>query len=136
MMEIPRLLIVEDDAVNINMLSGLLRNDYQISIARTKKRALEILENEDISLVLLDLNLPDGKGLDICEQFKSDKTRFSPPFMVVMTGYDEENTEVSCFEAGANEFISKPIKKESFLARLALQTQLMKEAKRKEMCLS
>ena len=47
-MEIPRLLIVEDDAVNINMLSGLLRDDYQISIARTKKRALEILENEDI----------------------------------------------------------------------------------------
>lgn len=135
-METPRLLIVEDDAVNINMLSGLLRDDYQISIARTKKRALEILENEDISLILLDLNLPDGKGLEICEKFKSEETRFSAPFVVVMTGSDEIHTEVSCFQAGANEFISKPIKKESFLARLALQADLLKVAKRKEICFS
>ncbi len=135
-METPRLLIVEDDAVNINMLSGLLRDDYQISIARTKKRALEILENEDISLVLLDLNLPDGRGLDICEKFKSETERFAAPFVIVMTGSDEINTEVRCFQAGANEFITKPIQKESFLARLALQTELLKAAKHKELCLS
>jgi putative two-component system response regulator len=120
-----RILIVEDDAVNISLLSGLLRDNFSISIARTKARALEIIAKELIHIILLDLNLPDGSGFDICDAVKAEGDFLKVPLVVVMTGSSDEQTELESFSRGANEFITKPINKDIFLARLSLQSSIV-----------
>ncbi|MBF7072979.1 response regulator [Glaciecola sp. MH2013] len=120
-----RLLIVEDDAVNISLLSGLLREHYQISIARTKTRACEILDTEQIQIVLLDLNLPDGSGVDICDKYNRSASPIDEPLFIVMTGDTNKQTEIDCFAVGATEFITKPIDKHTFMARMKIQSAII-----------
>ena len=118
-----RVLIVEDDPVNISLLSGLMVGRYQISIARTKQRALDILQNEEIGIVLLDLHLPDGNGMDICKMLKLTNKRDDAPIVIVMTGTQEPSVEAQCLLAGASDFMVKPLNVEVFNARLEIQAQ-------------
>ena len=68
-----RILIVEDEKVNLELLKIVLQNDYDLLTAENGTDALEIINNEStLSLVLLDLNLPDMGGLDILNQMKEE----------------------------------------------------------------
>ena len=120
-----RVLIVEDDAVNISLISGLLVKDYPLSIARTKARALQILETEEIGIVLLDLNLPDGKGIDICKRVKHGNKHSDAPIFIVMTGSNDSLAELECLRAGASDYIVKPFDVEVFKARLEIQADII-----------
>ena len=67
-----RVLIVEDEIINQEMLKETLSGTYDVSVASTGKEALDIIreQNETISTILLDLNLPDMDGIDILKQIK------------------------------------------------------------------
>ncbi len=115
---IRRILVVEDDLINREILSLMLRDTYDILIAETGKQALELLESDygTLSLVLLDLNLPDMKGVDILRRIKENALTARLP-VIVMTA--DQNAEVECLTLGATDFISKPYpKQEIVLARI------------------
>ena len=115
---IRRILVVEDDLINREILSLMLRDTYDILIAETGKQALELLESDygTLSLVLLDLNLPDMKGVDILGHIKGNALTARLP-VIVMTA--DQNAEVECLTLGATDFISKPYpKQEIVLARI------------------
>ena len=115
---IRRILVVEDDLINREILSLMLRDTYDILIAETGKQALELLESDygTLSLVLLDLNLPDMKGVDILGRIKGNALTARLP-VIVMTA--DQNAEVECLTLGATDFISKPYpKQEIVLARI------------------
>ena len=115
---IRRILVVEDDLINREILSLMLRDTYDILIAETGKQALELLESDygTLSLVLLDLNLPDMKGVDILRRIKGNALTARLP-VIVMTA--DQNAEVECLTLGATDFISKPYpKQEIVLARI------------------
>ena len=112
------ILVVEDDLINREILSLMLRDTYDILIAETGKQALELLESDygTLSLVLLDLNLPDMKGVDILRRIKGNALTARLP-VIVMTA--DQNAEVECLTLGATDFISKPYpKQEIVLARI------------------
>ncbi len=102
-----RILIVEDEPINQQILAAYLESDYELIIADSGEQAKTTIERENraISLILLDLNLPDLHGLDILRWIKAGST-FSKIPVIVMTSDGE--AEVESLNIGAIDFITKP----------------------------
>ena len=116
-----RILVVEDEEINREMLNFLLQDTYDVVFAETGGRAMTVLEEqyETLSLVLLDLNLPDMKGTDILRSIKSDiRTALIP--VIVMTA--DQDAEVECLNLGATDFIPKPYPKQAVVLARILRT--------------
>lgn len=103
-----RILIIEDEPINLEMLRFMLEDRYEILAAMSGGQGLDILqkEAETISLILLDLNLPDIHGLDVLREIKSISESTIRLPVIVMTA--EKTAEVESLTLGAIDFIPKP----------------------------
>lgn len=111
------ILIVEDDSFNVAFFIELLQHtNIKYLIGKTGQQAISLFtDNEDINLVLMDIKLPDTSGYEVTKSLK--KIRPEIP-IIAQTAYASENEKNKSFEAGCIDFISKPIKKDSFLTVL------------------
>ncbi len=117
-------LIVEDDFVNRELLNAYLQQEYEILCAETGEEALRIIHqnSETLSLVLLDLNLPGMKGLELLREIKKDTDLFRIPVIVLTSDTD---SEVESLGSGASDFIPKPYPRhEIILARVRRSIEL------------
>ena len=117
-------LIVEDDFVNREVLNAYLQQEYEILCAETAEEALRIIHgnSETLSLVLLDLNLPGMKGLDLLREIKKDMDLSRIPVIVLTS---DTESEVDSLNAGASDFIPKPYPRhEIILARVRRSIEL------------
>ena len=117
-------LIVEDDFVNRELLKADLEQEYRILCAETGVEALEKIHQYSgvLSLVLLDLNLPGLKGLDVLREIKKDMDLSRIPVIVLTADTD---SEVQSLNAGASDFIPKPYpRQEIILARIRRSIEL------------
>ena len=122
-----RILVIEDEFINREILGYMLRDSYDLVFAETGAKALELLEEQQdtLSLVLLDLNLPDMKGMDILRRVKSEDFNAQLP-VIVMTA--DQDAEVECLNLGAIDFIPKPYpKQEVILARVLRTIELFED---------
>ena len=100
-----KILIIEDDKnLNKGVSFALKKEGYEVFSAYSKKEGEREILNKDIDFLLLDINLPDGSGLDLCKEIRS-KINFP---IVFFTANDTEEDMVRGFEAGADDYISKP----------------------------
>ena len=110
-----KLLIVEDDLDLQEGLAFSMKNEgYQILCAQGKAEGLQMMERERCDCVLLDCNLPDGNGFDLCARIKGE--RDIPIFM--LTARDTEMDEVKALETGMDDFMSKPFSLAVLKARI------------------
>lgn len=110
-----KLFLLEDVSAIATGLAYSLQNEgYTVSIAKTVKEALKIISNEDFSLYILDLTLPDGSGYDVC---KAIKKRGDYP-VIFLTAYDDEVNVIMGLELGADDYISKPFRVKELMARI------------------
>ena len=102
-----KILIVEDEFVNREILSAMLDSEYEIIFAESGKETRDILRKQgvEISLVLLDLNLPDCHGLDILREIKENPPTSRLPVIILTS---DKEAEVECLNLGAIDFIPKP----------------------------
>ena len=121
-----RILLVEDDIVNREMLKESLGGTYNIVIAETGEDALSILRTqyETISIVLLDLNLPGIKGVEVLKRIKANPAYSHLP-VIVMTS--EGEAEVECLTLGAIDFIPKPYPPSKVILARILRTVELSE---------
>ena len=111
-------LIVEDEPDLLDLLKEELADTYHVEEARTANEAVQKVTKAALDLVLLDLNMPDRNGIDLCREFRqSVHTRNIPIF--ILTGQTDEATQLSCFDNGADDFISKPFSFPLLKARIA-----------------
>ncbi len=111
-----KILIVEDSPSNARTYQGFLKHEgYEATIAATSKEASAELEKEDPSLVLLDLHLPDGDGMDILAMLQ---TRPDPVPVIVITANASLNVAVKAMRAGAMDFLVKPFDKTRLIATI------------------
>ena len=89
----------------------------------------EQLNSSDFSLILLDLMLPDGSGLDLCREIKSDKDK-SPTPIIILTAKDDEVDKVVGFELGADDYVTKPFSVRELILRI--KAVLKRGAEKKE----
>ena len=113
-----KLLIVEDDKKLNDGIRLALRNDsFFFYSCRTLQEARKILSREDIALVLLDVNLPDGNGIDFVKEIRKS----SQVPIILLTVNNMEVDIVTGLEAGANDYITKPFSLMVLRARVSVQ---------------
>jgi signal transduction histidine kinase len=113
----PRILIVDDDRVNRELLIAYLTGgEYELSEATSGIRALELAAELPPDLVLLDVMMPGMDGFEATRRLKSLSSEFLP--VVLVTALDDTASRVRGFDAGADEFLTKPVSRPELLARL------------------
>lgn len=110
-----RLLIVEDDNTLLEGLGYILEElEYVVITAQTIKDAFKLIEKENIDLILLDCNLPDGSGYDFCETIRDS---FHGK-VLILTSRNTEVDEIKAFKVGADDYISKPFSTAVLIERI------------------
>jgi phosphoserine phosphatase RsbU/P len=123
-LESPIILIVEDDIVSARVLESLLRRDgFQVLHAPSIAKGEALAHTNPVSLILLDLNLPDGNGLDLCRQLVQDPLMDGIPIMFV-SSEDDPAVKVQGFEAGAVDYVTKPYESREVMARVRTHIRL------------
>ncbi|HZS93812.1 MAG TPA: response regulator [Chloroflexota bacterium] len=113
--QVAKILVVEDDRSLSDALSyNLRREDYTPLIARDAPTAIDLARRENPDLVLLDLMLPGGSGLDVC---RSIRTHSTVP-IIILTARGEETDRVLGLESGADDYVVKPFSLRELLARV------------------
>ena len=118
-----RLLIVDDQSANIRVMAEALQGSYELYFATSGAKALEIVANHDIELVLLDVVMPEMNGFEVCRRIKSDERTMSIPIIFV-TAREEAADEERGFDAGGVDYITKPINPSIVRARVRTHLEL------------
>ncbi len=122
-------LIVDDEAINRELLGNILEKEYRVVFASNGKEALEIIHRDKdiLSLVLLDLLMPELSGFDVLKNLKEDGLITELP-VVVLTS--EKSSEIESLRLGAADFLTKPYDlPEVILARVSHSIQLFENSK-------
>jgi len=110
-----RILLVEDDRAITDSLKEFLSSEgLEVFSAGSQKEALEALEGAEFDMILLDLTLPDGSGYSICHKVKEE----SDIPVIFLTASDDENSVVTGFDLGADDYIAKPFRPRELLSRI------------------
>ena len=101
-----RILIVEDDTLlNKTLAYNLASDGYDITAALNARTAADKLRGAEYDLVLLDINLPDGNGYDLCKLIKPE---YPDTMVIFLTSNDQESDQIRGYEVGAVDYITKP----------------------------
>ncbi len=113
-----RVLVVDDVPANIRLLETRLTAEYfEVVTARNGPDAIRLCREERIDVVLLDVMMPGMDGFDVCEHLKSDSKTLHIPIIMV-TALDQPSDRVRGLEAGADDFLTKPVDEVALLTRV------------------
>ena len=105
----PIVLVVDDTPENIDVLNGILQNEYTVRVATTGERALAVARTEPRpDLVLLDVMMPGMDGYEVCRRLKSDEATSRIP-VIFVSAMSEIEDETRGFDLGAVDYIAKPV---------------------------
>ena len=107
-------LLEDDEAIGIGLKYSLENEGYTITLTRSFAEAERIIEKQTFALYILDINLPDGSGYDICRKVK-EKGDFP---VIFLTAYDDEVNVVMGLDIGADDYITKPFRVRELVARI------------------
>jgi len=101
------LLVVDDDAFNLTLLTEILKSDYTVRAVSSGTAGIKAAEKFLPDLILLDILMPEMDGYQVFEALKSsNKTRHIP--VIFITGLDNKSDEKKCLQLGAVDYIGKP----------------------------
>jgi two-component system, OmpR family, alkaline phosphatase synthesis response regulator PhoP len=114
-----RILVVDDDPDILELLHyNLTREGYEVEQAENGKKAIEAAQAFKPNVILMDVMMPVLDGIAACRQLR-EMNDFRQTHIIFLTARSEEFSEVAAFDAGADDFITKPIKPRALLSRLA-----------------
>lgn len=114
-----KILVVDDDPDIVELLEfNLKKEGYLTASAGDGRRALAVAQDFVPDIILLDVMMPHLDGIATCRLMR-EQPRLKDAYIMVLTARSEEFSEVAAFEAGADDFIAKPIKPRALLSRLA-----------------
>jgi two-component system cell cycle response regulator len=113
-----RVLVVDDIVANVKLLEARLKAEYfEVLTATSGFEALDIADSSDCDIIILDVMMPGLDGFETCRRLKSNpKTAHIP--VVMVTALDQPSDRVTGLEAGADDFLTKPIKDVALLTRV------------------
>ena len=120
------ILVVDDDALSRRLLAQLLTAaGYKCRVCKNGSEALEIVHAAPPSLLLLDFDMPGPNGAEVLRRLRSDHNPAVAQIPAIMlTAHGSEESEVSCLQAGADDFVTKPVNAAVLRARIETQLRL------------
>src|SRR6266545_2499754 len=119
-----RVLVVDDVPANVKLLEARLSAEYfDVVTAMSGEEALAICERADCDIVLLDVMMPDMDGFEICHRLKAGLSTHHLP-IVIITALDQPSDRVKELEAGADDFLTKPVSDVALIARVRSLSRL------------
>jgi DNA-binding response OmpR family regulator len=114
----PRILVVDDEASIRSLLTRVLSKEgFNVITATTGQEGLDAAAQHRPELIVLDLNLPDLYGEDVCKKIRQNSSIENVP-VLILTGKNSEGLPARCLDGGADDYLSKPFDIKEFLARL------------------
>ena len=110
-----KILLVEDDCALRSALEELLSREGYDVVKTSSVRSAKAEMNSDIDLIMLDVGLPDGDGVSLCRQWRSEGTQIP---ILFLTAKDEELDVVRGLDAGGNDYVTKPFRMQELLSRI------------------
>lgn len=111
-----KVLIVDDHPELLQLVAQALRNDDMNTLCvDTAQKALEKVHSQPIDLMILDLGLPEGSGLDVCKAVRNEGRRFP---ILVLTAQHDVAIRVACLDSGADDYLKKPFAVAELRARV------------------
>jgi putative two-component system response regulator len=120
-----RILAVDDEPTNLQLLRQILQDHYGLLFAKDGERALQLAQQERPDLILLDVMMPGMTGYDVCRKLKSVEATATIPIIFV-TALADTADELTGFEAGAVDYISKPVSPPIVKARVRTHLSLVR----------
>ena len=119
-----KILIADDGRVMRTVISAMLAGKgYSVTAVASGREALESIEQEPVDLVVLDIHMPDIDGMETLRHLRQRYTAIQLP-VIMATANDEDEDVIESFEAGANDFVSKPINFPILFARMETHLKL------------
>lgn len=122
-----RLLIVDDERLNLMALSAILRDEYELLVATNGKQALSLAAEQKPDLILLDVVMPDMDGHEVCRRLKADPVTHAIP-VIFITAKNQVEDETRGFELGAVDYIGKPFNLAVVVARVRTHCRLKRQS--------
>ncbi|KQR62109.1 two-component system response regulator [Acidovorax sp. Leaf160] len=121
----PRLLLVDDEPTNLQVLRQVLQDDYRLLFTTAGAQAIEIARQQRPDLVLLDVMMPDMDGYSVCRQLKADPLLACMP-VIFVSALNDVVDETQGFEVGAVDYITKPVSAPVVRARVRNHLSLVR----------
>jgi len=118
----PTILAVDDTEINLDILVGILK-EYDVIPALSGKDALQIVREELVDLILLDINMPDMDGFEVCKRLKADEQTKHIPVIFVTVKQGEQDIKQG-FELGIADYVAKPFRPTELLGRITTHLEL------------
>lgn len=119
----PRVLIVDDEAMNVILLERLFARDYDVLTATSGRDALDQLARHSVDCVLLDIMMPGISGLQVLQTIRADEATAELPVILVSALSDRQDI-VKGLKLGANDYVTKPLEMDVLSARVQTQVTL------------
>src|ERR1043165_6569839 len=113
-----RILVVDDVAANLKLMEARLSAEYfDVVTALSGQEALAVCERAECDIVLLDVMMPDIDGFEVCRRLKANPSTHHLP-VIIVTALDQASDRVKGLEAGADDFLTKPVSDIALIARV------------------
>lgn len=126
------ILVVDDEIINIEVIGEILDSEYEIIFATKGTDAIQVARNAQPDLILLDVMMPGMDGYEVCSQLKTDAATATIP-IIFITGLNAVEQEVRGLEAGATDYVTKPISPPIIRARVRNQLEFKRAREMLEM---
>ena len=126
-----KVLVVDDDSDILELLKyNLEKEGYEVKTAEDGEKAVKLAASFQPELILLDIMMPNQDGVETCRQLR-ELPELSNTHITFLTARAEEYSEVAAFDAGADDYITKPIKPRALMSRVSALFRKEKKSKRK-----
>lgn len=124
-----RILIVDDDTQSLKLIANTVQSLGDVSVSSSAEDALVQVQKSTPDLILLDINMPDVDGIELCRKLKEFKPLEQVP-IIFITAYEQQSAQIKAFEAGALDYITKPIQKQVLAARITTHLKLISQTRK------
>ncbi|AYV57937.1 two-component system response regulator [Leptospira kmetyi] len=126
-----KILIIDDEAANLQVLKQILSSDYKLFFAKDGYKGIELAKSEKPNIILLDVMMPGMTGHEVCKILRTEPSTSRIPVIFVTAMADEED-EADGFTAGAVDYITKPISPAIVKARVKTHLSLVRNEELRE----
>ena len=113
-----KILVVDDDIHATTLFKTLLTaKGYDAVVVNDSSIAVEVADSTEPDLIILDLMMPEPNGFDVCKMLRADQ-KYSRTPIVIFTAMGDKESKDTAFDAGADEFLTKPFRVEDLMQRI------------------